>query len=154
MRTFSGVRETSWSTSWQKTCFGVIWGTEYMLLFLNIFGSTRVSYMACANVGLIEIGLGRETSLKGDNGTQLSSMLSSSNHALHTASLSTIVFWNFSRYACSCLGLSPVSLSHRLSKSLLRHDRTASRYLAPVYCFIAMMEPCSTIFSTNCGSEL
>ena len=150
----SGVRETSWSMSWQTTCLGVVWGIEYILSFLNLFGNTRVSYMVRAEVGLIEIGLGRETSLKRDNGTQRSSMLSSSYHALHTASLSTIVFWNCFKYACSCLCLSPASISQRLSKSLLKQDRTASRYLAPVYCFMAMMEPCSTIFSTNCGSEL
>ena len=150
----SGMRETSWSMSWQKTCLGVVWGIEHVLSLSHVIGYTRIFYRACAYVGLIEIGLGRETRKKRDSGTQRSSTLSSSNHALHTASLSTIVFWNCSKYACSCLCLSPASISQRLSKSLLKQDRTASRYLAPVYCFIAMMEPCSTIFSTNCGSEL
>ena len=138
----------------QKACLGLVWGIKNILSLLDIIGNTRVSHMACADVGLIEIELGRETSLKRETGTQRSSMLSSSNHALQTASLSTIVFWNCPKYACSCLCLSPASISQRLSKSLLKHDRTASRYLAPVYCFMAMMEPCSTIFSTNCGSEL
>ena len=133
---------------------GYVSTREHVLSLSNVIGYTRVSYMACANVALVEIGSGRETSLTRDSGTQRSSILSSSFHALHTANLSTIVFWNCSKYACSCLCLSPASISQRLSKSLLKQDRTASRYLAPVYCFMAMMEPCSTIFSTNCGSEL
>ena len=63
----SGMRETSWSMSWQKTCLGVVWGIEHVLSLSNVIGYTRIFYRACAYVGLIEIGLGRETRKKRDS---------------------------------------------------------------------------------------